>query len=90
MIRNCRVEFDIHFHHGGSIVKDGGLELYVGGNITHKVDFDEDRFGYFDLIDEVKKLGYDQWSKLTYKIPTSMKMVDIRDDKDVMVMLVTS
>lgn len=63
------------------------MELYVGGDITPKVDFDEDRFGYFDLIDEVKKLGYDQWSKLTYKIPRSMKMVDIRDDKDVMVML---
>ncbi|KAL1555319.1 hypothetical protein AAHA92_15776 [Salvia divinorum] len=32
-----RDKFGIHFHHGGSIVKDGGLELYVGGDIAPKV-----------------------------------------------------
>ncbi|KAL1534010.1 hypothetical protein AAHA92_31415 [Salvia divinorum] len=69
------------------MVKDGMLELYVGGDTFNKAHFDADRFGYFNLVDEIQQLGYNQWSRVAFKVPRSMVMVDIKDDKDVMNML---
>lgn len=69
------------------MVQDGTLEIYIGGDEKTKSHFDADRFGFFDLIDEVKQLGYTKWSRVAFKVPRSMQMVDIKDDKDVMEML---
>lgn len=38
-----------------------GLD-YIDGEITNKNGFDGDKFGDFDLIVEVGKLGYASWS----------------------------
>ena len=83
----CRDDFTIQFHHGGKMVHDGTLLLYIGGEETFKFHFDADRFGYFDLIDEIKQLGYSTWSRLAYTVPNTVKKMDIKDDKDVMLML---
>lgn len=50
----CRDDFSIQFHYGGNMVQDGTLEIYIGGDEKTKSHFDADRFGFFDLIDEVK------------------------------------
>ncbi|KAG6388876.1 hypothetical protein SASPL_150312 [Salvia splendens] len=75
-------DFSIQFHHGGNLVQDGSLEVYIGGVETQKSHFD-----FFDLIDEIKQLSYAKWSRVAFKVPKGMKMIDIKDDKDVMVML---
>ncbi|KAL1545789.1 hypothetical protein AAHA92_22473 [Salvia divinorum] len=79
--------FGICFHHGGSLVKSDGWELYIGGDTFLKHDFDVDRFGYFDLVEAINILGYKKWSRITFKLPMKITMIDIRDDKDVMEML---
>ncbi|KAG6408068.1 hypothetical protein SASPL_131070 [Salvia splendens] len=82
-----RDDFTIQFHHGGKMVNDGGMQIYIGGDETFKSHFDADRFGYFDLIDEIKQLGYAEWSRVAFTVPKSMKKIDIKDDNDVMLML---
>ena len=83
----CRDDFTIQFHHGGKMVKDGAWQIYIGGNETFKSHFDADRFGYFDLVDEIKQLGYSKWSRLAFTVPNTIKKIDIKDDKDVLQML---
>ncbi|KAG6428383.1 hypothetical protein SASPL_112634 [Salvia splendens] len=83
----CRDDFSIQFRHGGNLVQDGSLEVYIGGDETQKSHFDAEKFGFFDLIDEIKQLGYAKWSRVAFKVPKSMKMLDIKDDKDAMGML---
>ncbi|KAG6394707.1 hypothetical protein SASPL_145297 [Salvia splendens] len=82
-----RDDFTIQFHHGGKMVNDGGMQIYIGGDETFKSHFDADRFGYFDLIDEIKQLGYAEWSRVAFTVPKSMKKIDIKDDNNVMLML---
>ncbi|KAG6392724.1 hypothetical protein SASPL_146948 [Salvia splendens] len=69
------------------MVNDGGMQIYIGGDETFKSHFDADRFGYFDLIDEIKQLGYAEWSRVAFTVPKSIKKIDIKDDNDVMLML---
>lgn len=44
------------------------FEKYIGRETSDINGLDPDRFGYFDLVDELNKLGFDSWSKLSYKI----------------------
>ena len=48
-------KFSIYFYHGGRFATLDGNVVYVGGEITRKHGFDIDRFGYFDIVKEVKK-----------------------------------
>ncbi|KAG6387258.1 hypothetical protein SASPL_152445 [Salvia splendens] len=83
----CRDDFTIQFHHGGDMVKDGALEVYIGRDETYKSHFDADKFDYFDLIDEIKQLVYGKWSRVAFMVPKTVKKIDIKDDKYVMLML---
>lgn len=65
----------------------GGARFYSGGKYERKEGFDADKFGYFDVLDEVKKLGYVKWNCIAYKIPKSFAFMDLKQDKDVMQML---
>ncbi|EEF35403.1 conserved hypothetical protein [Ricinus communis] len=47
-------------------------KVYANGEIKPKHGIDPDRFGYLSLEDEVKKLGYNGWDKLTYRVPVAM------------------
>lgn len=59
--------------------------MYCGGEIASRHGFDKDRFGFFDLKDEVEKLGYSSWTSLSYKMDNVFKV--FHNDKYVLDML---
>ncbi|XP_057793597.1 uncharacterized protein LOC131010184 [Salvia miltiorrhiza] len=59
----------------------------LGGNFVGRFDFDQDRFGFLDLEEEIQKLGYVSWKRLVYKVPRLEVFKSLKDDKDVMQML---
>ncbi|KAL8458779.1 hypothetical protein ACS0TY_036329 [Phlomoides rotata] len=80
--------FSIYIYHGGKVVVDDGVLIYCGSNVTHRHGLDADRFGYFDLEEEVKQLGYTSWDGLFYKVPKSKTdLKRISDDVGVMDMI---
>lgn len=79
--------FGVHIHHGGYFAKIGRVEYYIGGTVVPRFDLDGDKFGYFDLEDEVQKLGYMSWNRIKFKVPNMMVYKDIHSDKEVMEML---
>ncbi|KAL6515495.1 hypothetical protein OROHE_018529 [Orobanche hederae] len=80
-------DFALCIHHGGKFITIGAARLYSGGIFEHKYGFDSDKFGYFDLKDEVEKLGYESWKCVAYKVPKTLVFKDLRNDKDIMQML---
>ncbi|KAG6421781.1 hypothetical protein SASPL_118338 [Salvia splendens] len=80
-------EFAIYFHYGGGFEDVDDVKNYIGGEFIGRYGFDSDKFGYFDLEEEVKKLGFMSWSKMCYKIPDRNLYVIIKSDKEVMQML---
>ena len=63
--------------------------FYVGGNMKAKHGLDEDRVGFFDLVDEIKGMGYQRF-KLFYRVPSASltnRLKEIRADREVMEML---
>lgn len=83
---DCSYTFSIFVHHGGNFVSLGKENEYVGGQIHIKSGLDADRFGYLDLEDEVKKLGYISWESLWFKVPKKGSYNLIRYDKEVLEM----
>lgn len=83
----CSDEFAIYFHYGGGFEDVDGVKNYIGGDFIGRYGFDPDKFGYFDIEEEVKKLGFMSWSKMCYKIPCRNLYVIIKSDKEVMQML---
>lgn len=70
-------------HHGGEFVDGGGTMFYIGGTVIGKHNYDADVFGYFDLRDEIKDLGYESWKYLAYKVPGHADVFkEIYDDKE--------
>ncbi|KAG6386137.1 hypothetical protein SASPL_155028 [Salvia splendens] len=63
------------------------IDKVIGGSFVGRYGFDPDKFGYFDIEEEVKKLGIMSWSKMCYKIPDRNLYVIIKSDKEVMQML---
>ncbi|GER48537.1 spindle pole body component 110, partial [Striga asiatica] len=62
-------------------------QLYYGEEVTSRYGFDKDRFGYFDLLEEVQKLGYTKGEKLYFRAYNSRKYVHMHNDEGVMEML---
>ncbi|GER25496.1 telomeric repeat binding protein 1 [Striga asiatica] len=54
--------FALFLHHGGRFVTIENTKEYFGGDDSFRYGFDIDRFGYFDLEEEVKKVGYSEWA----------------------------
>ncbi|XP_057774503.1 uncharacterized protein LOC130993584 [Salvia miltiorrhiza] len=79
--------FGLYIHHGGRIVRLDGKEVYVGGECEVSLKHDPDMFGYFDVEEIVKNLGYSSWVKLCYEIPRSQSFCVLQDDKNCMEML---
>ena len=48
--------FKLNFHHGGKFIVNGGSWLYVGGQLGYIDISDLDKWSYFELEKEVKKL----------------------------------
>lgn len=59
----------------------------MGGFLVPRLDLDEDRFGYLDVVDEIEKLGYVSWKSISYKPTNSNNFVELKNDVDVMDML---
>ncbi|XP_041997475.1 uncharacterized protein LOC121747495 [Salvia splendens] len=79
--------FGLSIHHGGHFIPNGKFQKYIGGGRTKASGLDPDRFGYFDLIEELNKIGIETWSRLTFVNPVTATHVDIKSDKEVMEML---
>ncbi|XP_057775820.1 uncharacterized protein LOC130994774 [Salvia miltiorrhiza] len=74
--------------HGGRFHETNtGGEQYYGGKTECRSGLDTDFFGYFDLIDEVKKLGYESWENIWCKELDSNAFSLLEDDNDVLSML---
>ena len=79
--------FGLYIHHGGHYISNGKFQKYVGGGTAQASGLDPDKFGYFDLVEELNKIEIDTWSRLTFVNPMTATHVDIRSDKEVMEML---
>ncbi|KAH6775180.1 hypothetical protein C2S52_012741 [Perilla frutescens var. hirtella] len=79
--------FAIYIHHGGRFMNLGSDRIYEGGQIERKHDLDANRFGFLDLEDEVKNLGYISWKILVYKVPKTVVYKGLTGDRDVLDML---
>ncbi|GER37211.1 RING/FYVE/PHD zinc finger superfamily protein, partial [Striga asiatica] len=77
----------IVINHCGQLVKLGNDYEYYGEEVTERYGFDKDRFGYFDLLEEVQKLGYTKGEKLYYRAYNSRKYIHMHNDEGVMEML---
>ncbi|XP_057775377.1 uncharacterized protein LOC130994346 [Salvia miltiorrhiza] len=80
-------EFGLHICHGGRFINYEAKQHYIGGVFDTKIGLDPDRFGYFDLLDYVKELGYVSWAGLYYRIPRTQTHKVIVNDQSVMEML---
>ena len=88
----CRMEdnFSIYFNHGGRFATLDGNVVYADGEITGKHFFDADRFGYFDIVEEVEKNLEYKHDRICYRIPNMSMNEGLRDiisDVEVMEML---
>ncbi|KAH6835357.1 hypothetical protein C2S53_006101 [Perilla frutescens var. hirtella] len=79
--------FAIYIHHGGRFVNLGSGRIYEGGQIESKHDLDADRFGFLDLENEVKNLGYITWKILAYKVSKTVVYKGLNGDRVVLDML---
>ncbi|XP_057811441.1 uncharacterized protein LOC131025662 [Salvia miltiorrhiza] len=84
-------EFACYFHIKGRFeeveVEGGVIDCHTGGLSFGRYDLDVDRFGYFDLLDLIEKLGMKDWERLTYLKPKSNSYIVIYSDQEVMEML---
>ncbi|KAH6779662.1 hypothetical protein C2S52_010899 [Perilla frutescens var. hirtella] len=85
MSNSC--ELSICFHHGGRIIYVGCGKEYSGGELKSKHGLDIDRFGFFDLVEEVENLGYTSWDNLYFKDPETGEFKELNDDREVMKMI---
>ncbi|GER29581.1 DEAD/DEAH box RNA helicase family protein [Striga asiatica] len=73
---------------GGYFVNCGPVVEYICGSLKSIYGLDADRFGYFDLQEEIKKLGVNKYEKIVYRIPNAGvgadSLRDVIDDKGVM------
>ncbi|GER36757.1 nitrogenase iron-iron protein alpha chain, partial [Striga asiatica] len=73
---------------GGYFVNCGPVVEYICGSLKSIYGLDADRFGYFDLQEEIKKLGVNKYEKVVYRIPNAGvgadSLRDVIDDKGVM------
>ncbi|GER50528.1 transposase [Striga asiatica] len=76
--------FLLFINHKGRFVTVDGYEAYYGDCVATVTGLDVDRLGYFDIEDEIKKLGYENWGRICYKHRTTREFKDITDDADVM------
>ncbi|GER33955.1 anamorsin homolog [Striga asiatica] len=68
----------------GRFVTVDGYEAYYGDCVATVTGLDADRLGYFDIEDEIMKLGYENWGRICYKHRTTREFKDITDDAGVM------
>ncbi|GER54199.1 vacuolar sorting receptor [Striga asiatica] len=86
--RACgRCDLMLFINHCGQLVKVRNDYEYYEEEVTSRYGFDKDRFGYFDLLEEVQKLGYTKGEKLYYRAYNSRKYVHMHNDEGVMEML---
>ncbi|GER43602.1 transcription termination/antitermination protein NusA [Striga asiatica] len=76
--------FLLFINHKGRFVVVDGYEAYYGDCVATVTGLDADRLGYFDIEDEMKKLGYENWGRICYKHRTTREFKDITDDAGVM------
>lgn len=82
----------ILFHHGSVLMDGNGNFEYYGGEVYLWQNVDTNRISYLEIVDEMKKQGYGEISKMAYFIPGLSKSGRIRyvkkySDKDVMEMI---
>ncbi|GER56496.1 hypothetical protein STAS_34219 [Striga asiatica] len=85
-------KFSLFFNYGGTFIKIGDSTEYFGGNFKSVYGLDTDRFGYFDLVEAVEKLGVKEFDKIMYQDPEKLGyagMKEIVDDSGVMEMINT-
>ncbi|GER43334.1 disease resistance protein [Striga asiatica] len=85
-------KFSLFFNYGGTFIKIEDSTEYYGGNFKSVYGLDTDRFGYFDLVEEVEKLGVKEFDKIMYQDPGKLGyagMKEIVDDSGVMEMINT-
>ncbi|XP_057787606.1 uncharacterized protein LOC131004872 [Salvia miltiorrhiza] len=86
-----RDKFACYFHIKGRFeeveVEGCVIECYTGGLAFGRYDLDVDRFGYFDMVDLIDKLGMKDWERLRYLKPMSNSYNLITSDQEVMEML---
>ncbi|GER37346.1 ubiquitin-specific protease 11 [Striga asiatica] len=85
MANSC--DLMLFINHCGQFVKVGNDFEYYGEEVTSRYGFDKDRIGYFDLLEEVQKLGYTKGEKLYFRANNSRKYVHMHNDEGVMEML---
>ncbi|CAA0813182.1 MuDR family transposase, partial [Striga hermonthica] len=79
--------FMLFINHKGRFVTLEGHEYYYGDFVATVTGLDADRLGYFDIEDQIKKLGYENWGRICYKHRTTHEFQDIKDDAGVMACL---
>ncbi|GER30623.1 transposase [Striga asiatica] len=85
MVARVRFDFFLLFiNHKGRFVTVDGYEAYYGDKVATVTGLDADRLGYFDIEDEITKLGYENWGRICYKHRTTREFKDITDDAGVM------
>ncbi|GER54464.1 phosphatidylinositol 4-phosphate 5-kinase 1 [Striga asiatica] len=76
--------FDVMVARVRLFVTVDGYEAYYGDCVATITGLDADRLGYFDIEDEITKLGYENWGRICYKHRTTREFKDITDDAGVM------
>ncbi|GER30220.1 serine hydroxymethyltransferase [Striga asiatica] len=87
---DCSEIFFLFFKYGGTFIKFGDSTEYFGGKFKTVYGLDTDRFRYFDLVEEVEKLGVKEFDKIMYQVPQKLRyagMKEIVDDSGVMEMI---
>ncbi|GER43318.1 CTC-interacting domain 10 [Striga asiatica] len=83
-----RDKFALIVNIGGYFVNCGPVVEYICGSLKSIYGLNADRFGYFDLEEEIKKLGVNKYEKIVYRIPDAGvgadSLRDVTDDKGVM------
>ncbi|CAA0837648.1 Unknown protein, partial [Striga hermonthica] len=87
-IKNKPEKFTLVVNFGGYFVKCGPIMEYLTGTLKSIYGLDADRFGYFDLQEELQKLGVKKYEKIVYRIHDASlgadSLRDVTDDKGVM------
>ncbi|GER29300.1 glycine--tRNA ligase beta subunit [Striga asiatica] len=76
--------FLLFINHKGRFVTVDRYEAYYGDCVATVTGLDADRLGYFDIEDEIEKLGYENWGRICYKHRRTREFKDITDDAGVM------
>ena len=69
----CDKRIKVVVHHGGHFVQNGGL-LYVGGLID-QWSCDPDTWGYFEVLDTLKLMGYLEVKELWYAVDRRLQLL---------------